>query len=307
MVAVSRSLLWQCAVSCSLLVALGLMITGIRVDPGSATPLLMTVLPMALIAPFRPWAAKLAPVRLLDTLECVALLSLLVAVGAVASYLVALTTTGWVDDRLISIDRAMGFDWRAAYGFVAARPMLRGVAKLAYLSIFTSPTLVLIVLAWTGRAPRARAFIAAHTLALVVTLVIFWWFPARSALLATVGSDPAYMPTTGIGHVAVIEALRAGKLTSIDLAHLFGLITFPSFHAASALLVIWAVYPLRFLRIPIIALNLGMLLATPVEGTHYLIDVIGGLGVAVLAIASLYLLPAMMRARLEAPAHLQPA
>lgn len=307
MLPVSRLLLWQCAAFCVALVAAGLWATGLTVASASTVPLLTTMLPTVLIALVRNRAAALIPLRFLDVLECLALMSLFVALGAAASYLVALGTTGWSDRQLIALDRALGFDWRAAYEFVAARPTLGWLGKLAYWSIFASPTLVLTALAWTRRAARARAFIIAHTLALAITLAIFWWFPARSALLAIVGDAPGYMPATGIGHAAVIEALRAGRLTSINLAELHGLITFPSFHAASALLVMWAVWPMRRVRVPVVAVNVAMLLATPIEGTHYLVDVIAGLCVAAVAIGSLYAAPHLMATRAPRLPVLKPA
>jgi hypothetical protein len=43
--------------------------------------------------------------------------------------------------------------------------------------------------------------------------------------------------------------LRDGSLRTLDLMHLAGVVTFPSFHAA-AVLYAWAVWPMRLLRLP---------------------------------------------------------
>ena len=62
--------------------------------------------------------------------------------------------------------------------------------------------------------------------------------------------------------------------------------TFPSFHAASAVLYAWALWPVRWMR-PIVVLAFGaMLAATPINGGHYLIDIIAGTAIAVLAIVA---------------------
>jgi membrane-associated phospholipid phosphatase len=82
-----------------------------------------------------------------------------------------------------------------------------------------------------------------------------------------------------------IEALRAGTTHSVSLATLTGLIAFPSFHTSAAILMIWAAWPLAWLRLPVLAVNGAMLAATPVEGAHYLIDMIGGGALALFAIA----------------------
>ena len=53
-----------------------------------------------------------------------------------------------------------------------------------------------------------------------------------------------------------------------------------SFHAASAVLYMWALWPVRGFASLAIAMNVLMIAATPVIGAHYMIDVIGGIVVA---------------------------
>jgi len=81
----------------------------------------------------------------------------------------------------------------------------------------------------------------------------------------------------------MIPALRAHQVKDIDMGALRGLVCAPSFHTVSAVLYIAAAWPLRPLRWMIVPLNIVMLLATPIEGTHYLIDMIAGLLVAITA------------------------
>ena len=63
-----------------------------------------------------------------------------------------------------------------------------------------------------------------------------------------------------------------------------GLVTFPSFHSALALLFIYASMPIRWLVIIAIPLNMLMVLATPVDGGHYLMDVLAGIMIALVAV-----------------------
>ena len=76
-----------------------------------------------------------------------------------------------------------------------------------------------------------------------------------------------------------------------------GLITFPSFHAAGAVLLAWGFRSVPLLGIPFVALNIAMLATIPVIGSHYFVDVIGGIAVAALAIAG-----SRARVRAELPA-----
>jgi membrane-associated phospholipid phosphatase len=64
-----------------------------------------------------------------------------------------------------------------------------------------------------------------------------------------------------------------------------GIVTFPSFHAASCLLYTWAFWPVRWMRPITLAANGLMLASTPIDGGHYFIDVFAGLALAAAAIA----------------------
>src|SRR5262245_60537148 len=55
-------------------------------------------------------------------------------------------------------------------------------------------------------------------------------------------------------HVHTLEALRSGAMSVVRLDDLEGLITFPSFHTANAILFAWALWPVRYLRLPVLAL-----------------------------------------------------
>jgi membrane-associated phospholipid phosphatase len=59
-----------------------------------------------------------------------------------------------------------------------------------------------------------------------------------------------------------------------------GIITFPSLHAALALIITVALWPIPILRWVTIAINTLMLVSIPVDGGHYFIDVLAGLAIA---------------------------
>lgn len=78
--------------------------------------------------------------------------------------------------------------------------------------------------------------------------------------------------------------LRAGSLHALALPRLVGVLTFPSFHAVSAILYMWAFWPLAWFRPVTVAWNIAMIVATPMGGGHYFVDILAGILVAVLAI-----------------------
>ena len=65
-----------------------------------------------------------------------------------------------------------------------------------------------------------------------------------------------------------------------------GLVSFPSYHMTEVVLFTWAGWSVKWLRWPLLALNLVVVVSIPVIGAHYFIDVLGGAVVAIVAIAS---------------------
>ncbi|WP_414900964.1 phosphatase PAP2 family protein [Sphingomonas flavalba] len=220
-----------------------------------------------------------------DAAESIGLFALLCLLGAVASYPVAAYSTGFHDGALERIDAMLRFDWRDWYGVVAAHRPLQRLGAAAYASIFFTPALLLGYFAWAGRQAEARRFIVAFWLAAVTTLLLFALFPAEGPL-ATLWHGPIpYMPASALYQSELIPELRSRALTVINLGDLRGLVCAPSFHTSSAVLYMAAAWPFPRLRWPVVAINVAMLLATPVEGTHYLADMLFGAAVALAALA----------------------
>ena len=73
-------------------------------------------------------------------------------------------------------------------------------------------------------------------------------------------------------------------MSVILLNDLEGLITFPSFHTAVAILFAWALWRTPVAWVFGVILNGLMILATPLAGSHYVIDLVGGTVVAMVAI-----------------------
>lgn len=119
-------------------------------------------------------------------------------------------------------------------------------------------------------------------IALTVSALIYPLFTAQGPYLHY-GIVPSDIPnlhrdapwTTG----PIIEAIRTGQRTDV-IGSMTGLIFFPSFHAAGAVMYMWSWWTLRWLRWPMLALNLMLIAAAPVFGLHYFIDLIGGIFVA---------------------------
>lgn len=207
---------------------------------------------------------------------------LLVASAALAvlSYAVARLTRGvpLVDGALLAWDRRLGLDWTAAYRWTAATPARRLFATLAYAAHLPQLVALVVVLGLTGRRAGGWAVLAAMTLA---------------ALVAIAGSArwPAVGHLADAPHVPDLLALRADTPPApVALARVQGLIAFPSFHAALAVLLVWGWWAVRPMRALALVVNGAMLLATVPAGGHYALDVVAGVAVGAAACAAAGLL-----------------
>lgn len=200
-----------------------------------------------------------------------------------ASFLVltplAAISAPFADEFLDAADKMFGFDF-LAYAY-AMKPNL-GLLAFAYKSYHWQPLLIIGILCWTGRTAMCWKFITAGAVALAITTIIFPFFPAEGPFV--------YYGVKEFGPLRapwqfgpVLHALKDGA-RYLDYSLMTGLVSLPSYHAAAACIFVWATRGtvLRWLLLP---LNVMLLLATFVIGSHYLIDIIAGMAVGIMAIA----------------------
>jgi hypothetical protein len=200
------------------------------------------------------------------------------------SYMAVAANLPLQDSRLLAIDQAIGFDFGAFLGFVNDRAWLIAILAFGYGAISWPIWLVMFGLPLAGHYQRAAEYVSALLLALAVTSCITIVVPAIGVYhaMGLVASDFPNIQAPGYNDTLHdMPLLRAGTLRTLDLEHLKGVVTFPSFHAAMAVLCSWALWPLRWVRPLNLAINAAMLVATPIGGGHYLVDVLAGVMVAV--------------------------
>ena len=193
-----------------------------------------------------------------------------------------------IDAELIAADRLIGFDWRALLGWMNERPELGALLSACYRS-FGAQIVIIVCLLFAGKhILHARRFMASFLLAGILCTTLAAFLPAVGAYAfynLSSADYPNLNPAVGRSHEPILLGLRDGAITTL-LFPVQGIVTFPSFHAAVGVLLIYACLPLRWLRLVFIVLNLGMIAATPIDGGHYLVDVVAGVALALLCIAA---------------------
>ena len=210
------------------------------------------------------------------------LLVLFTNAAAILNYILAglLPLPLW-DQRFDAADRALGLDWLSMYHWIGAHPAIDTGSNIVYLALGPEFLILLLVLDGLGRSRDATALRRYFTTSALVTVFSGILMPAAGAFVFY------HLP---IAHttacVIQVAALRDGSLRLIDLSNAQGLVAFPSFHAALAVICAYAARSLRYLALPAALLNVLIIGSAPAIGGHYYIDIFAGLVLAAIVITA---------------------
>jgi membrane-associated phospholipid phosphatase len=203
------------------------------------------------------------------------------------------------------LDGALGFHWFDYVRTVSAIPGLDALLSLCYRNWLGEFAVAMALLAYLRQYREIGEFTVAYLLTAGATILCFAFIDVFSVNSAAAFAMPGLHHPTASGphYLSTLRALRSGAERTLDFDHLQALVSFPSLHGASALLLAAATRQLRFWRYPFLAFNVLVVVSTLSEGGHGMTDVLGGIGVACGSLAAagpLYRLWA--RGRLAAPA-----
>lgn len=209
--------------------------------------------------------------------------------GVVLAYAIASHAAPLWDARLAAADRALGFDWPAILAMLDRSPVTIFVLGIAYHSLSIQMVVVVLLLGTAGRLDTLRLTVCAAVLSGFATILVSAAMPAMGNVV-----DPAryahLWPSIAWMEHGLVTGLRDGTGRVIDLSSPMGIVSFPSFHATLSALFIWSARDVGAARWPL-RLWAGLtILATPMFGGHYAIEVIAGLLLAPPAIAAAQLL-----------------
>lgn len=248
-----------------------------HVDGVSGCLLLLPLTGLAIIL------RKLGAARAANIVECLALMGTGSLVMCVATYI------GWAyagplwDASFAAAGRAMGFHWLEWYHTVAAHPRIAGLLEFLYVNVGFQALYFCILMGVMGNTARMRETFRLFYVGLVMTAFVAAMMPALGAL-----------PWNGLkGAYPFVEKARlhAGGPLDFSLDRLTGVVTFPSFHVVMILGFAYAFRGTGPVGWLIFGANMVTLFGVPVFGGHFLIDLIGGAAVFLLALAVVRLVP----------------
>lgn len=191
---------------------------------------------------------------------------------SIASYIGISLNVPTIADILVRFDKAIGFDWLAAYHWVESHRGVRIVFRYAYWSAFAQLILVPVALAIARRPDDIAELLLILFVSSVLLMLISIPFPAESAFLYFGITDPGTVST-----VRDFTLLRSGALRVINPYEVQGLVSMPSFHTMIAIFFAYSMRHVRFLFPAAVMLNAVMIVSTITVGGHYLADVLAGI------------------------------
>jgi hypothetical protein len=177
--------------------------------------------------------------RLASGLLCTAQVIAFAAVGAPLSYIAASANAPLWDHGLDMIDRALGLDWKGLLAWMNASPAIYALLRPIYLSLTLQMTAVVLCLAFSSRFLRLRVYTLAFIIAVLISIAVSAVLPAAGAwpYYGLAGADLHIVPAVSPSW-PVFYGLRDGTFRLLVAVGSEGIITFPSVHAALAVIVV---------------------------------------------------------------------
>jgi membrane-associated phospholipid phosphatase len=205
--------------------------------------------------------------------------------GAMTAYVTQRLGFPLRDAMFVASDRAMGIDWHALVSWVDRHPTINSMLGFAYGTIGFQLASPIVIFAWLGRADRLRLYLLSVSIALAVTDVIAMLLPAASHIASIDTSAFQIVQFSGATPLQHLAMLRSPDPVVIP-GSLGGLLAFPSFHAAVAVLVPFMLRHVKWVFPLSLLINAAMFASAITEGAHYVCDTLAGAlvaGVAYLA------------------------
>lgn len=187
----------------------------------------------------------------------------------------------YADHWLARGDAWLGVSVPAMTAWTWAHPWASILATITYATFAPQMILTVLVLAVLRDRDRLWEFAFLFHVCLIVTIAAVAIWPSACAPVFY-GFESTIDTTRAISQ---IKGFHEGTMTVVSFDDLEGLVSFPSFHVAGALLVTWAFRGRRRIFIPLIALNAGLALSTVITGEHYVVDVLAAVPLVAASVA----------------------
>jgi hypothetical protein len=244
--------------------------------------------------------------RMIFMVDMVALYVTMAVAMMIYQYALATFHATSISQALRSADNAVGFHWIAYSAFVAKIKPLSATLEFAYSNWMREFVIGLAVITYQRKFDDMYEFTYAYIVAGMATLSVTAFLDSESLDAVAAYAIHGFHHPVGVAPEtnAKLEALRAGLDRTLDFDRVIGLVSFPSFHAGSALLMAVATRNLRWFWLPFLIFNELILVGVISEGGHELVDLAAGCAFAIGGLAVAGALMRSLRAQRQPPVSL---
>ncbi len=194
-----------------------------------------------------------------------------------------------IDVQLNQIDQFFGYHWPSIIEWAGQHPIINNILRYAYISTMPQLALLVVILGLSGRIKELHVLIL--TITITATFTICWWglfpsFGASSIYQISAAIEDLASPELGTAYGHYLVSLGENGPQFITPSEIKGLIGFPSYHTVLAVAALYASRTIKWIFPIYLVLNILILPGVFVHGGHHLVDLFGGL---VIAIVGLYI------------------
>lgn len=198
-------------------------------------------------------------------------------IASIFNYLLLPLKFPRIDEQLMALDASFGYSWACIVEWAAQHPFLSLALRYVYSSSLPQLIIVVLVLGFTGRLIALWEFLGIGMLSVMICIAL-WFFLPSFGPTTLIELDPAKTETLALGRdyaTAVLHLSLEGE-SFLTPKNTLGLIAFPSFHTVMAAMVVVFAWKISWLRWPAVVINAAMVPAILIHGSHYAVDVFGG-------------------------------
>ncbi len=258
--------------------------SGIRIDYASWAPLAQVLLGLIFGWLYAGWRQMPAVQIATEYVFAASLISIAILFY---SYATARPALPLADPWLAHADVLLGFHVPSVVAWIDRSAILSWVFEITYHSMAVQLFTIPILLALTGKQDAGNRMLLCYALICVIACTISIYFPSIEAFAhyGIRASDLKNLSGAfGYHFHTTFFAARNDEIFTLSLGMTSGIISFPSIHAALAILCGYATWPIRLLRYPGLVWNAFMFAATVPVGAHYGVEVVAGAGLACVVI-----------------------
>lgn len=246
---------------------------GIFYIPSLWLKLIPFILPLML---FGMYARKISPRMAYFTRSYSIYFFTIVALGLLTTG-IQYTPFPLIDHVLAKADMFVGFNSLKIINWTYAHPPIKHFLSQMYDTVGYQLFFIPLILAIWLDKKAFEIFLLSLIFSYFIGTTIYYFFP--TAGLTAVFQSPHFLPGEHLTFKKFYDLHHHIKFTFTG----GGMIAFPSFHVAWAILLTYACRYKKWIFYPLILLNIFVISSTVMLGWHYLTDVFGGIFLAAIA------------------------